>query len=148
WCPGKTTRDGRRVACSRDLAPDRHRRRSGDRTHTHAPRRSMGMGIAEHQVVVGLDVGGTTCNATVLDAGGTFLVDQMVETASRVTAGPQVAIEVLAGALDDILARTGFTRSAVAAVGLDTPGPASAAGVLSSRGATNFSDPAWHGFDF
>src|SRR5690606_8013067 len=108
----------------------------------------MGMGIAEHQVVVGLDVGGTTCNATVLDAGGTFLVDQMVETPSRVTEGPQVAIEVLAGALDDILARTGFTRSAVAAVGLDTPGPASAAGVLSSRGATNFSDPAWHGFDF
>src|SRR5690606_8624908 len=36
----------------------------------------------------------------------------------------------------------------VAAVGLDTPGPASADGVLSSTGATNFSDPAWHGFDF
>ena len=106
------------------------------------------MGIADHQVVVGLDVGGTSCNATVLDANGTFLVDRMVETPSRVAEGPDVALEVLVGALDDILARTGFTRSAVAAVGLDTPGPASPIGVLSSRGATNFSDPAWHGFDF
>ncbi len=34
------------------------------------------------------------------------------------------------------------------AVGLDTPGPASADGVISSRGATNFPDTAWWGFDF
>jgi predicted NBD/HSP70 family sugar kinase len=32
-------------------------------------------------------------------------------------------------------------------VGLDTPGPASADGVISSRGAVNFVDPAWRGFD-
>lgn len=106
------------------------------------------MGIADHQVVVGLDVGGTTCNATVLTAGGTFLVDEMVEVPSRVTEGPEVAIGVLADALDHVLARTGTPRSAVAAVGLDTPGPASPEGVLSSSGATNFSDPAWHGYDF
>jgi predicted NBD/HSP70 family sugar kinase len=106
------------------------------------------MGIADHQVVVGLDVGGTTCNATVLTAGGTFLVDRMVETPSRVTEGPAVAIEVIAGCLDGVLRLTGTPRTAVAAVGLDTPGPASADGVLSSTGATNFSDPAWHGFDF
>jgi glucokinase len=35
----------------------------------------------------------------------------------------------------------------VRAVGLDTPGPASAEGVISSKGATNFSDPGWFGFD-
>lgn len=33
------------------------------------------------------------------------------------------------------------------AVGLDTPGPASADGVISSRGATNFALPDWYGFD-
>ena len=33
------------------------------------------------------------------------------------------------------------------AVGLDTPGPASAEGVLSARGSTNFAHPAWAGFD-
>jgi predicted NBD/HSP70 family sugar kinase len=33
-------------------------------------------------------------------------------------------------------------------VGFDTPGPASAQGVISSRGSTNFSHPGWRGFDF
>ena len=32
-------------------------------------------------------------------------------------------------------------------MGLDTPGPASADGVISSKGATNFAQPAWRGFD-
>ena len=34
------------------------------------------------------------------------------------------------------------------AVGLDTPGPASANGVISARGSTNFSAVEWWGFDF
>ena len=34
------------------------------------------------------------------------------------------------------------------AVGLDTPGPASADGVVSSRGSTNFSHPGWRNYDF
>jgi glucokinase len=99
-------------------------------------------------VVVGLDVGGTTCNATVLAADGTFLVDRLVETPSRVTDGPQVTIPLLARAFTDVLALTGTPATAVGAVGLDTPGPASADGVLTSRGATNFAGPAWRGFDF
>lgn len=105
------------------------------------------MGISDSQVVVGLDVGGTTCNATVLAAGGKFLVDRMVETPSRVQDGPDATIEVLVTALAQVLDLTGAPRSAVAAVGLGTPGPANAKGVLSSTGATNFADPVWHGFD-
>jgi glucokinase len=35
----------------------------------------------------------------------------------------------------------------VRAIGLDTPGPASADGVISSKGATNFGDAGWGGFD-
>jgi predicted NBD/HSP70 family sugar kinase len=62
--------------------------------------------------------------------------------------GPEVAVDALADAMDNILAITGTERSRVAAVGLDTPGPASATGVISSRGSTNFSAPAWRGFDF
>src|SRR5262249_50559905 len=38
-------------------------------------------------------------------------------------------------------------RGAVRAVGLDTPGPSSADGVLSAKGATNFALPEWYGFD-
>ena len=98
-------------------------------------------------VVVGLDNGGTTNNATVLDATGHYLVERLVETPSRVREGPAVAIDSLATAFEGILELTGTVRTLVRAVGLDTPGPASAEGVISSKGATNFSQREWWGFD-
>jgi glucokinase len=98
-------------------------------------------------VVVGLDNGGTTNNATVLDATGQYLVDQLVETPSRVLEGPSVAVDSLVTAFEAILELTGTVRTLVRAVGLDTPGPASADGVISSKGATNFSQREWWGFD-
>ncbi len=98
-------------------------------------------------VVVGLDNGGTTNNATVLDSAGRFLVDRLAESPSCVRDGPDKAIEALARSLDQVLARTGVRRTAVRAVGLDTPGPVSAGGVISSLGATNFANPQWRGFD-
>lgn len=98
-------------------------------------------------VVIGLDNGGTSNNATVLDLAGRFLVDRLVEAPSRVTEGPDVAVPALADAVTAVLAVTGVDRSAVRAVGLDTPGPASADGVVSSKGSTNFGHDAWRGFD-
>lgn len=97
--------------------------------------------------VVGLDNGGTKNNATVLDDKGNFHVDHMIETPSVVLDGPDAAIEALATSFDNVLAVTGVARGDVRAVGLDTPGPASADGVISSKGATNFSTPPWRGFD-
>jgi glucokinase len=105
------------------------------------------MDTASGSVVVGIDNGGTSNNATVLDASGRFLVDRLVEMPSRVTEGPEVAVEAMALAFDNILDRTGVAPDAVRGVGLDTPGPASADGVISSKGATNFAQPAWRGFD-
>src|SRR4051794_40290234 len=98
-------------------------------------------------VVVGLDNGGTSNNATVLDAAGRFLVDQLVETPSAVREGPEHAVGALATALENILERTSTPRDAVRAVGLDTPGPASAHGVLSKTGGVNLGHPDWRGFD-
>ena len=98
-------------------------------------------------VVVGIDNGGTSNNATVLDPAGTFRVDHLVEVPSRVTEGPEIAVDAMVLALETVLAVTSTDRSAVRAVGLDTPGPASADGVISSRGATNFSASEWWGFD-
>ncbi|GAA1761616.1 ROK family protein [Luedemannella helvata] len=106
------------------------------------------MNVAQQPVVVGLDVGGTAINATVLDADGKFLVDRLVEVPSRVLDGPSVAVEALAEAMANVLVITGTPVETVAAVGLDTPGPASADGVISSKGSTNFSSPEWWGFDF
>jgi glucokinase len=99
-------------------------------------------------VVVGLDNGGSSNNATVLDPAKGFLVDRLVELPSRVQEGPGVAIEAIAQAFDLILQQTGVDRGQVRAVGLDSPGPASAEGVVSSRGSTNFAHRGWYGFDF
>jgi glucokinase len=98
-------------------------------------------------VVVGLDNGGTCNNATVLDGTGQYLVDHLVENPSRVQEGPEAAVEALAEALTGVLQLTSTPLTLVRAVGLDTPGPASADGVISSKGSTNFSQVSWHGFD-
>ena len=92
------------------------------------------MPMADTWVVVGLDNGGNKNNATVLDADGRFLVSQLFERPSRVTEGPEIAVAALVESFDDILERTSIARARVKAVGLDTPGPASAEGVISSRG--------------
>jgi predicted NBD/HSP70 family sugar kinase len=99
-------------------------------------------------VVVGLDNGGNKNNATIVDPSGRFLVDKLVETPSRVQEGAEVAVEALAQAFTAILESTGIALDRVRAVGLDTPGPASADGVISSKGSTNFNHPSWRGFDF
>jgi glucokinase len=101
----------------------------------------------EAAVVVGLDNGGTSNNATVLDMSGRFLADTLVETPSRVLEGPDVAVAALEEAFVHVLEVTGTDRLRVGAVGLDTPGPASADGKISSQGSTNFPQSAWHGFD-
>ena len=98
-------------------------------------------------VIVGIDNGGTKNNVTVLDIDGRFLIDTMVEVPSRVTEGTAAALGALALAFENGLDLTGIDRDAVRAVGLDTPGPASAEGVISSKGATNFALPEWWGFD-
>ena len=98
-------------------------------------------------VVVGIDNGGTANNGTVLDAASRFLIESMAEIPSYVREGPDKAVQALVDSVDHVLGLLGLPRSAVRAVGLDTPGPASATGVLSSRGATNFANPEWWGFD-
>jgi glucokinase len=105
------------------------------------------MGDSPHSVIVGLDNGGTMNNATVLAEGRHFLVEHMLERPSRVREGPEAAIEALAASFDEVLRSTGVPRAVVHGVGLDTPGPASADGVLSSRGGTNLGHPEWAGFN-
>ena len=98
-------------------------------------------------VVVGLDNGGTMNNGTVLDSGGRFLLEQLAEVPSEVREGPDKAIQSLVVSVEQVLGLTGVPVTAVRAVGLDTPGPASGDGVISSKGATNFGHAGWRGFD-
>jgi predicted NBD/HSP70 family sugar kinase len=75
------------------------------------------------------------------------LVDHLVENPSLVQDGPESAVGALADAFRNILELTSTPRTLVRAVGLDTPGPASATGVISSKGSTNFNQVSWRGFD-
>jgi predicted NBD/HSP70 family sugar kinase len=49
--------------------------------------------------------------------------------------------------VEQVIGLTGVPITSVRAVGLDTPGPASGEGVISSKGATNFGHAGWRGFD-
>ncbi len=97
--------------------------------------------------VVGLDNGGTKNNGTVLDPDRNFLVQDMIERPSVVLEGPEAALASLEATMHDALGLAGVDVSQVRTVGLDTPGPASADGVISSKGATNFGLPEWRGFN-
>jgi len=88
--------------------------------------------------VVGLDVAGTKTNAAVLEDAGTSLVDRMVETPSRVREGPAAAIEAVSRAMESALEIASASPRAVLAIGLATPGLASASGVISGKGAQLF----------
>src|SRR3982074_2581493 len=98
-------------------------------------------------MVAGLDIGGTKTNATILDSKGVFLNSLMVETPSRVLEGPEAAIEAMAKAIELAIGGAGVHWESIRVIGLDTPGPASANGVISSKGGTNFSGKEWWGFD-
>jgi predicted NBD/HSP70 family sugar kinase len=152
-------------ACSDPVGDGRQSARTGtpkdaERWRTHRGQaRTRGIGwyrrdtetrgypVGEDWYVVGVDCGGTTNAGTVLRSDGRFLVDRLIESPSRVLDGPVAAVAALEEALDAALDEAGIGREQVRVVGLDTPGPASATGVISSRGATNFSGPQWRGFD-
>jgi len=96
--------------------------------------------------IVGLDLGGNSINVTAYD-GSHFLIEGMAELPSLVTQGPDTCISQLCAGFQKALDMTGWKASEIDAVGLDTPGPISADGVLCSKGATNFSGEGYWNFD-
>jgi glucokinase len=98
-------------------------------------------------VVAGVDLGGTAVNYTLLDQQEKFLIEGLCEHPALSKQGPQVCLQQIADGLKIATDRAGVRLADVVAVGLDTPGPASAAGQLSARGSTNFVHPQWAGFD-
>ena len=97
--------------------------------------------------VVGIDLGGTAVNYTVVDEKQNILIQGLCEHPARSVEGPAVCLSQIVDGLVPALARAGVLLADVAAVGLDTPGPASATGVLSAKGSTNFVHAEWAGFD-
>jgi predicted NBD/HSP70 family sugar kinase len=99
------------------------------------------------QVVAGIDLGGTAVNYTLVDGQEQFIIHELFEHPARAQEGPEICLQQMEDGLMLAAARAGIDPSEIVAVGLDTPGPASAAGVLSQRGSTNFVHPDWAGFD-
>jgi predicted NBD/HSP70 family sugar kinase len=99
------------------------------------------------KVIAGIDLGGTAINYTFLDERGRFLIDGMCEHPARSVEGPEVCLGQIVDGLAIAATCAGVNLKHLIAVGLDTPGPASASGVLSLQGATNFVHPQWAGYD-
>lgn len=98
-------------------------------------------------IVAGIDLGGTAVNYTFIDERENFLIEKLCEHPARAREGPDVCLSQIVEGLDIAVNRIGRLSADIAAIGLDTPGPASATGVFSARGSTNFVHPAWSGFD-
>jgi predicted NBD/HSP70 family sugar kinase len=98
-------------------------------------------------VVAGVDLGGTAVNYTLVNGEERFLIEGLCEYPSLAKQGPEVCLQQIADGLKVATDRTGVKLEDVVAVGLDTPGPASAAGLLSARGSTNFVHANWAEFD-
>ncbi len=99
------------------------------------------------QVVAGVDLGGTAINYTLLNQQEKFLIEGLFEHPALAKQGPDVCLQQIADGLKNATDKVGISLDDIVAVGLDTPGPASAAGQLSARGSTNFVHPNWAGFD-
>ena len=98
-------------------------------------------------LAAGVDLGGTAINYTFVDEQGRFLIDGLFEHPARSKEGPDVCLQQIADGLEKAARHAGVALADVAIVGLDTPGPATADGVLSARGSTNFVHPGWAAFD-
>jgi len=99
------------------------------------------------QVVAGVDLGGTAINYTLINSQEEFLIAGLCEHPALSREGPSVCLQQIEDGLKFAVEKAGLAYSDVVAVGLDTPGPASATGVLSALGSTNFVHADWANFD-
>src|SRR5579871_1776784 len=110
------------------------------------PNRSQ-VEVADVRVVAGVDLGGTAINYTLINPQEQFLIEGLCEHPARSKEGPAVCLQQIVDGLEVAVEKAGLKVADVAVAGLDTPGPASASGVLSARGSTNFVHSQWCGFD-
>ena len=99
------------------------------------------------RVAAGVDLGGTAINYTLVSSDGQFLIEGLCEHPALAKQGPAICLQQIADGLQIAAEGAGVALSDIVAIGLDTPGPASAAGQLSMRGSTNFVHAEWAGYD-
>jgi glucokinase len=98
-------------------------------------------------IVAGVDLGGTAVNYTLINEKEEFLIEGLCEHPALSKQGPEICLKQIEDGLLTAAKRAKVALDDIVAVGLDTPGPASASGVLSARGSTNFVHADWAGYD-
>jgi glucokinase len=98
-------------------------------------------------IVAGVDLGGTAVNYTLINEKEEFLIEGLCEHPALSKQGPEICLKQIEDGLLTAAKRASVALDEIVAVGLDTPGPASASGVLSARGSTNFVHADWAGYD-
>lgn len=99
------------------------------------------------EVVAGIDLGGTAINYTLITREEKFLIEGLCEHPALSKQGPEVCLQQIEDGLKIAADLAKIPLTDIVAIGLDTPGPASAAGQLSAKGSTNFVHADWAGFD-
>jgi glucokinase len=99
------------------------------------------------EVVAGVDLGGTAINYTLITREEKFLIEGLCEHPALSKQGPDVCLQQIEDGLKIAAELGSIPLTDIVAIGLDTPGPASAAGQLSAKGSTNFVHGDWAGFD-
>ncbi len=99
------------------------------------------------EVVAGIDLGGTAINYTLITRDEKFLIEGLCEHPALSKQGPDVCLQQIEDGLKIAADLAKIPLTDIVAIGLDTPGPASAAGQLSAKGSTNFVHADWAGFD-
>jgi predicted NBD/HSP70 family sugar kinase len=94
-----------------------------------------------------VDLGGTAINYTFLTGDEKWLIEGLCEHPALSKEGPTVCLGQIEDGLKMAVGLAGLELDDVVVIGLDTPGPASSAGVLSAKGSTNFVHEDWAGFD-
>ena len=83
------------------------------------------------EVVAGVDLGGTAINYTLIDREGKFLIEELSEHPALSKQGPDVCLQQIEDGLKIAVDFAKITLDDIVAVGLDTPGPASASRIIS-----------------
>jgi len=99
------------------------------------------------EVVAGVDLGGTAINYTLITRDEKFLIEGLCEHPALSKQGPEICLKQIEDGLKIAADLAQIPLTDIVAIGLDTPGPASAAGQLSAKGSTNFVHADWAGFD-
>lgn len=100
--------------------------------------------MAAGKVFIGVDIGGTKIAVNGIDEGRRPLATEWLEVPSHSDKGPQATIGQIVAGLKAFMEREGLAAEQVAAVGLDSPGPADINGKIEKSANMH---PDWEGFE-